>query len=118
MGKPIIVAEKPSVAVDISKVVNSTNTRRDGYIEGDKFLLSWCIGHLTQLCDPEEIDEKYKVWSLDTLPIIPDKLRLKPNPNTIKQYNIVKKLLNSSEVDSVVVATDSAREGQLIWEYL
>jgi DNA topoisomerase-3 len=116
MSKILVLAEKPSVAQDVAKVLNC-KTRGDGFIEGNGFIVTWAVGHLAQLCDPEELDEKYKAWSFDVLPIIPERFRLKPNPSTTKQFNIVKRLMNSNEVDKWILATDAGREGELIGRY-
>lgn len=116
MGVCLILAEKPSVAADIARVVGSRN-KKNGYIEGNKYYVSWCIGHLVTLCEPNELDDKWSTWSLDILPMIPDKFKLKVIKNTAAQFNIVKKLMNSPEVDSIIAATDSGREGELIFRY-
>ena len=115
MNKSLVIAEKPSVAMAISKVINNTSVKNDGYIDGDKFFVSWCVGHLVSMCDPEEIDEKYKVWSFDTLPIIPESFKLKVNSKTSKQFNVIKKLMNSSDVDTIINGCDSGREGENIF---
>lgn len=115
--KKLIVAEKPSVAKDIAKVLNCKN-KKDGYIEGEKYIVTWAIGHLVVLCDPEEYDVKYKKWGFNNLPIIPEKIKLKPNPKTYKQYQIIKSLLNNSSVSEVICATDAGREGELIFRYI
>lgn len=116
MGKTLVLAEKPSVARDIAKVLNCKGSA-DGYIKGEEYIVTWCIGHLVQLYEPEEYDMKYKKWSFDTLPILPEAFRLKPNPNTLKQFNIVKELMNNSEIDKIICATDAGREGELIFRY-
>lgn len=118
MGKPCVLAEKPSVAMDISKIVNKSNVKHDGYIEGDKYWITWAVGHLVELCNPEEMDEKYAKWSFDTLPILPDRFKLKVNPKTSKQFSVVKKLLNSSDVSEIIVGTDPAREGEHIFRLI
>ncbi len=115
--KKLIIAEKPSVAKDIAKVLNCAN-RKDGYIEGSNYIVTWAIGHLVFLCKPEEYDIKYKNWTLNALPIIPKKIKLKPNPRTLKQYKIVKELLNDSDVEEIICATDAGREGELIFRYI
>lgn len=118
MSKILIITEKPSVGADIARVLSiNFQSQKNGYIEGDKFIISWFIGHVVCICEPGEMDDKWVSWSLDTLPIIPDNFKLKPIKNTQSQFNIVKKLMNSKEVDSIIVATDAAREGQLIWAY-
>lgn len=116
MGKTLVLAEKPSVARDIARVLNCRGSA-EGYIEGENYVVTWCIGHLVQLCEPEEYDIKYKKWSFDTLPIIPEKFKLKPNSNTYKQFKIVKGLMASSDIDKIICATDAGREGELIFRY-
>lgn len=115
--KKLIIAEKPSVARDIAKVLNCTN-KKDGYIEGNNYIITWAIGHLVVLCNPEEYDIKYKKWTLNSLPIIPEKIKLKPNSKTFKQYQIVKGLLNNSNINEIICATDAGREGELIFRYI
>jgi len=115
--KKLIIAEKPSVAKDIAKVLNCKG-KKDGYIEGEDYIVTWAIGHLVILCNPEEYDIQYKKWALNNLPILPEKIKLKPNTKTYKQYQIVKGLLNSSNVNEVICATDAGREGELIFRYL
>jgi len=116
MGKILVLAEKPSVGRDIARVLGCTN-KCEGYITGEKYIVTWCIGHLVQLYEPEDYDKKYKTWSMDNLPIIPEVFKLKAASGTSKQFNIVKKLMNSSEVDSIICATDAGREGELIFRY-
>lgn len=116
MGKTLILAEKPSVARDIAKVLNCKGSS-DGYIDGKDFIVTWCVGHLVQLCEPEEYDIKYKKWSFDTLPIIPDKFKLKPNSKTFKQFKTVKDLMNHPDIERLICATDAGREGELIFRY-
>src|SRR5690554_3004964 len=90
--KKLVIAEKPSVAKDIAKVLNC-KIRNDGYIEGKDYVITWAIGHLVILSNPDEYDTKYKRWTIKDLPIIPEEIRLKPNPKTYKQYQVVKKLM-------------------------
>lgn len=116
MGKTLVLAEKPSVARDIAKILNCKKNQ-EGFIEGPNHLVTWCIGHLVQLYEPAEYDIKYKKWSFNTLPIIPDKFKLKANPKTSKQFNIVKNLMANPEVDNIICATDAGREGELIFRY-
>lgn len=117
MGKVLVIAEKPSVAQDIAKVLGC-RVKGEGCLIGDRYIITWAIGHLIMLCQPDEYDAKYKRWSFDTLPIIPDKMRLKTNSKTKKQYDVIKKLMQSSEIDSLICATDSGREGELIFRYI
>lgn len=117
MGKKLIVTEKPSVARDIAKVLGAKN-RGDGYITGNDYIVTWAVGHLVTLYQPEEYDPKYKRWSFTTLPILPDKMKIKPIPRTKSQYQIIKKLMQDKEVESIICATDSGREGELIFRYI
>ncbi len=108
----LVIAEKPSVAQTIAKVIGAKN-RNDGYIEGNGYIVSWCVGHLVSTAPPESYDEKYKKW--DNLPVIPTVWKYEVLPGTKKQFGILKKLMNSSKVDSVICATDAGREGELIF---
>lgn len=117
MGKVLVLAEKPSVARDIAKVLKCSK-KGDGCLIGDDYIITWAIGHLITLLEPEDYDGKLKKWRMDTLPIIPQKMGLKPIDNTKKQFQIVSSLLNSNEVDSIICATDSGREGELIFRYI
>ena len=115
--KTIVLAEKPSVGKDIARVLNCRNGK-NGYIEGDKYIVTWALGHLVTLADPEEYDPKYRNWDINHLPIMPDKLRLTVIPQTSKQYRTVKELLLRKDVSSVVVATDAGREGELVARWI
>lgn len=117
MGKTFVLAEKPSVARDIAKVLGC-KTRKDGYIDGKQYVISWAVGHLVTLAEPEDYDKTFKKWHYNQLPIIPDKINIKPYSKTKKQLGIIKKLMNSSEVDAIICATDSGREGELIFRYI
>lgn len=113
MSKSLILAEKPSVARDIAKVLNVRNSK-DGYIESDKYIVTWCVGHLVGLAYPTAYDEKYKSWKLEDLPIIPDEFKYEVLEGTKKQFNIIKELLKSNDVSTIIIATDAGREGELI----
>lgn len=115
--KKLVIAEKPSVAKDIAKILGC-KIKQDGYIEGENYIVTWAIGHLVILCDPEEYDIKYKKWAFQNLPIMPEKIKLKPNPKTYKQYIVVKDLLLDKQVGEVICATDAGREGELIFRYI
>ncbi|MDD6144515.1 MAG: toprim domain-containing protein, partial [bacterium] len=106
MGQILVVAEKPSVARDIARVLGA-NARGEGCLQSDAYVVTWAIGHLVSLKEPEELDERYKKWRAADLPILPDKMELKVLPKTRSQYSIVKKLMNSKEIDSLICATDS-----------
>ncbi len=117
MGKRLVIAEKPSVARDIAHVLGATQ-RGEGCLIGENDIVTWAIGHLVSLKKPEELDERYKRWRSDDLPILPEKLELKVLPKTKSQYTIIKKLMNSKEIDRIICATDSGREGELIFRYI
>ena len=106
----LVVAEKPSVAQSIAKAL-AVNDRKDGYIEGNGYVVSWCIGHLVGLANADSYDEKYKKWSLDTLPIIPQEWQFIVSEDKNKQFSVLKKLMNSKDIDEIVCATDAGREG-------
>lgn len=110
----VIVAEKPSVASDIAKVVHA-NSKRDGYFEGGGYRVTWCLGHLCTLKDPDDYDPVLKNWSMETLPIIPNRFGYKLISDKAQQFNVVKSLLNSSDTDTIIEATDAEREGELIF---
>ena len=115
MGKSLYIAEKPSVAMEFAKALKETMTRHDGYQESEHTVVTWCVGHLVTMSYPEAYDEKYKRWSLSTLPFIPEKFLYEVIPGVKKQFEIVKKLLNRPDVDVIYVCTDSGREGEYIY---
>ncbi len=117
MGKELIIAEKPSVARDIAKVLKC-NTRKDGYIEGENHVITWAVGHLITLSEPEDYDDKWSKWDYKTLPILPEEIRIKPYDKTKKQLQIIKRLIERTDVESLICATDSGREGELIFRYI
>ena len=110
----LIVAEKPSVAMSYAKVLGATS-RQDGYLEGNGNLVSWCVGHLVELAPPNVYDEKFVKWSIADLPILPQKWQYLVSASTKKQFGILQKLMHRPDVDSIVCATDSGREGELIF---
>ncbi len=112
--KKLIVAEKPSVARDIARVLGVKN-RGEGYLYGEEYVITWALGHLVSLCEPGEVDERWQKWRMDELPMLPQRIPLKALPDSKTQYAVVKKLLCSPKIDSVICATDSAREGELIF---
>ena len=114
MARALIITEKPSVARDIASALGDFR-EQDGYFESDAYYLTWAVGHLFELLEPEEIDDAYKRWTLDTLPIIPDEFRTKPKQGQAARVRLVKKLLESPDVDAVVNACDAGREGELIF---
>ena len=115
MTKKILITEKPSVAMEFAKVLKMNGTRKDGYLESNEWIVTWCVGHLVTMSYPEVYDEKLKFWRLDTLPFMPKEYKYEVIPNVEKQYNIIKSLLSREDVDSVYVATDSGREGEYIF---
>lgn len=117
MGKQLIIAEKPSVARDIAKVLHC-GQKGDGYIEGQEYVVTWAIGHLVTLYEPEDYDEKLKKWQYQALPILPNEIKIKPYNKTIKQLKIINNLIKRTDVDSLICATDSGREGELIFRYI
>ena len=110
----LVLAEKPSVAQSIAKVLGA-NKRCDGYLEGNGYIVSWCVGHLVELAAPEVYDEKYGKWRLEDLPILPDDWIYQVSSSTRKQYGILKDLMKRTDVESLVCATDAGREGELIF---
>ena len=111
----LVIAEKPSVARDIASVLGATQ-KRNGYLEGNGYQVTWCIGHLVQLANPEEYDETLRRWKMDTLPIMPAQFRYEIVSSTKSQFQIVQQLISRSE--EIICATDAGREGQLIFEYV
>lgn len=110
----LVIAEKPSVAQSIAAVLGATQ-RKDGYLEGNDYLVSWCVGHLVELAQPESYEEAWKKWSYESLPIIPQEWQHEVKSDTKAQYQILKKLMHDDRVDAVVCATDAGREGELIF---
>jgi len=110
----LVLAEKPSVGMSLSKVLGA-NKREEGYMEGSGYLVSWCIGHLVELSEPEEYDSQYGKWNYGDLPIIPEQWKYRISAGTKKQFGILKKLMQRADVDSIVCATDAGREGELIF---
>lgn len=114
MGKILVITEKPSVAREYAQILSVSGGKRDGYIEDDKYIISWCVGHLITMSYPEKYDDALKKWSLNTLPFLPKEYKYEVIGNVKKQYEIVKSLLNRSDVDEILWAGDPAREGQYI----
>lgn len=115
MSKSLFIAEKPSVAREFAAALKEKMTSKDGYAESDSYVVTWCVGHLVTMSYPDAYDEKYKKWSLDTIPFIPDKFKYEIIPSVKKQFNIVKGLLNRGDVETIYVCTDSGREGEYIY---
>lgn len=110
----LVIAEKPSVAISIAKVIGATK-KKDGYYEGNGYKVSWCVGHLIQMANPDSYDEKYAKWNMADLPIIPREYKYEVAKATKKQFNILKKLMNGKEIDMVINACDAGREGEAIF---
>ena len=110
----LVIAEKPSVAQSIAKVIGATE-RQDGYLEGNGYIVSWCVGHLVELAEPEYYDEKYSKWRYEDLPILPEQWEYQVSESTRKQFKVLKDLMKRSDVTSLVEATDAGREGELIF---
>ena len=115
MSKALFIAEKPSVAQEFAKALKINAKKRDGYLESDKAIVTWCVGHLVTMSYPEVYNPSYKKWALETLPFLPDKFLYEVIPDVSKQFETVKQLLNSDEVDTIYVCTDSGREGEYIY---
>lgn len=117
MKKILVIAEKPSVARDIGKLLKCTK-KGDGFIYSDKYIISWAVGHLVTLSEPEDYDSVYKKWDMNTLPIIPETIKLKANPQTRQQLKVIHNLINREDIDYLICATDAGREGELIFRYI
>ena len=115
MGKSVYIAEKPSVAQEFAKALKLNTKRRDGYLESDEAIVTWCVGHLVTMSYPEEYDPALKKWNLQTLPFIPDEFKYEVIPSVAKQFQIVSGILNREDVDTIYVCTDSGREGEYIY---
>ena len=115
MSKALYIAEKPSVAQEFAKALKINGQRRDGYLESQDSVVTWCVGHLVTMSYPEKYDIKYKRWSLDTLPFLPREFKYEVIPGVQKQFEIVKGLLNREDVDTIYLCTDSGREGEYIY---
>lgn len=115
MAKNLLITEKPSVATEFAKVLKCGGNRKDGYIESDTWIITWCVGHLVTMSYPEKYDENLKFWRLDTLPFMPKEYKYEVIPSVEKQFNIVKSLLQREDVGCIYVATDSGREGEYIY---
>lgn len=115
MPKKLIITEKPSVAREFAKALKVNTKDGDGFIESNDYVITWCVGHLVTMSYPEVYDENLKRWSLDTLPFMPEKYLYEVIPSASKQYDIVSKLINRDDVDTIYVATDSGREGEYIY---
>ena len=111
--KALVMAEKPSVGRDIARVLKCTKNINGG-IEGTNYVVTWGLGHLVTLADPEDYDKRYKEWKMEDLPMLPETFRLEVIRQTAKQYQAVKALLHRKDIDQVIIATDAGREGELV----
>ncbi len=117
MGKSLVLAEKPSVARDIARVLNC-HKKGNGYLEGDQYIVTWALGHLVTLADPENYDVKYKTWKLEDLPMLPERLKLTVIKQSGKQFNAVKSQLLRQDVSDIIIGTDAGREGELVARWI
>lgn len=117
MAKKVVIAEKPSVARDIARVLNCSK-KGNGYLEGNEYIVTWALGHLVTLADPEAYDQKYKTWNLEDLPMLPNDLKTTVIRQTTKQYNAVKSQLVRKDVNEIIIATDAGREGELVARWI
>ena len=115
MPKSVLITEKPSVAMEFAKVLGINGARKDGYLESENWIVTWCVGHLVTMSYPEKYDENLKYWRLNTLPFMPKEYKYEVIPNVEKQFNIIKNLLSREDVDTIYVSTDSGREGEYIY---
>src|SRR5699024_4837762 len=113
LSKTVVLAEKPSVARDIAKVLGA-GKKGNGYMEGSKYIVTWALGHLVTLATPDMYDQKYKTWRLEDLPMLPNHLKKVVIQKTGKQFHIVKGILKKADVSDIVIATDAGREGELV----
>ena len=110
----LVIAEKPSVALEISKVIGASE-KKNGYYEGNNYLVTWCVGHLVENAMPEDYSVEYKKWNLETLPIIPEEWKTKVSSKTKDQFRVIKELANRDDVEELICGTDAGREGELIF---
>ena len=115
--KTLVIAEKPSVARDIARVLGCSK-KENGALEGNKYIVTWALGHLVTLKDPEDYDKKYKEWNMAVLPMMPEKLQIKVIPQTGKQYHAVTTQLARKDENEIVIATDAGREGELVARWI
>jgi len=119
MGKTLVIAEKPSVGKDYAKALGGSFKNQSDYLESDDFVVSWAVGHLVELAEPEDYDPKYRLWSLNRLPIIPEQFELKAiEGKSAKQLDVLRKLFKRRDVDEIVNGCDAGREGELIFDYI
>ncbi len=117
MAKSVVLAEKPSVARDIARVLNCKKSG-NGFLEGNQYIVTWALGHLVTLADPESYDVKYKTWKLEDLPMLPEQMKLSVIKQTAKQFQVVKNQLLRKDVKEIIIATDAGREGELVARWI
>ena len=113
--KKVLITEKPSVAMEFAKVLKINTNRKNGYIESDEWIITWCVGHLVTMSYPEKYDENLKFWRLDTLPFMPQEYKYEVIPAVQNQFETIKMLLTRDDVDTIYISTDSGREGEYIY---
>src|SRR5919197_3864241 len=119
MSKTLVIAEKRSVGRDLARVLEGPFAKHEGWLEGPEHVITWAVGHLVQLAEPDEYDERYKKWRMADLPIVPDRFKLVVrDERSQKQMNVVRQLLHRDDIEKVVNACDAGREGELIFAYL
>ncbi len=111
--KKILITEKPSVAMEFAKALKQNGTRKNGYLESEEWIITWCVGHLVTMSYPEKYDEKLKFWRLDTLPFLPKEWKYEVIPNVEKQFKTIKELFQREDVDSIYVSTDSRKRRRI-----
>lgn len=117
MNKILVLAEKPSVGRDIARVLKC-NKKGNGFLEGDKYIVTWALGHLVTLADPEEYNKKYKTWSMEDLPMLPERMKLEVIRQSSKQFYAVKEQMHRKDVKEIIIATDAGREGELVARWI
>ena len=115
MAKKVLITEKPSVAMEFAKALKLNTSRKNGYLEAEEWIVTWCVGHLVTMSYPEKYDEKLKFWRLDTLPFMPKEYKYEVIPSVEQQFNVIKSILLREDVDTIYVCTDSGREGEYIY---
>lgn len=115
MPKKLLITEKPSVAMEFAKVLHVNGVRKNGYLESDEWVVTWCVGHLVTMSYPDKYDEKYRFWRLDTLPFLPKEYRYEVIPSVEKQFAVIQKLFQRDDISTIYVGTDSGREGEYIY---
>ena len=114
MGKKLLITEKPSVAMEFAKALKLNSTRKNGYLESENWIITWCVGHLVTMSYPDKYDEKLKFWRLDTLPFIPTEWKYEIIPAVANQFNIIQSLMQRDDIEEIYNAGDSGREGEYI----